>query len=72
MWILKGCKKCGGDIFVERIIDDTIRSVCINCGFLQERRKPFYGNGRPTENQVGTIIGGSKKIHNLQKVHQSN
>jgi len=34
---LKGCPKCGGDILVDRILDDD--DVCIQCGFRNYPKK---------------------------------
>jgi len=34
---LRGCPKCGGDILVDRILDDD--DVCIQCGFRNYPKK---------------------------------
>ena len=34
---LRGCPKCGGDILVDRALDDS--DVCIQCGFRNYPKK---------------------------------
>ena len=37
---LRGCPKCGGDIMVDRALEDS--DVCIQCGFRNYPKKAPY------------------------------
>ena len=37
---LKGCPKCGGDILVDRALEDS--DVCIQCGFRNYPKEAPY------------------------------
>jgi len=37
---IKGCPKCGGDIMVDRALEDS--DVCIQCGFRNYPKKAPY------------------------------
>ena len=48
---LKGCPKCGGDILIDKILEDG--EVCIQCGFR---------NFNPTEQSVDpqSLVGSEE------------
>ncbi|MFC1992923.1 hypothetical protein ACFLV3_03835 [Chloroflexota bacterium] len=37
-WKLKRCPRCGGDVFLDRDLDDTWHEKCLQCSYSHELR----------------------------------
>ena len=35
-WKLKGCPRCGGDVFIDRDEEHTWYEMCLQCSYLRE------------------------------------
>ncbi|MFH1663087.1 MAG: hypothetical protein ABH934_04135 [Chloroflexota bacterium] len=40
MWRMKGCPKCGGDVFLD-IEESMLLDHCLQCGYMHPRAKEF-------------------------------
>lgn len=38
MWKLKGCPKCGGDLFIDKDMDNYWYAQCLQCSYYRELR----------------------------------
>ena len=57
---LKDCPKCGGDILVDRALDDS--DVCIQCGFRNYPKiAPYEHANQRLENTVVEVYGHTNR-----------
>lgn len=38
MWRLKGCPKCGGDLFIDKDVENNWYAQCLQCSYHRELR----------------------------------
>lgn len=55
MWNIKGCPKCGGDIFIDEDIDRCYEK-CLQCGYERELVRVSCSRGnQSTPKKYGSI-----------------
>ncbi len=54
---LKGCPKCGGDILVDRAIEDE--DICLQCGY-RKPLAPAAGQDRSERSKLRVSAGGGR------------
>jgi len=60
MWKLKGCPRCGGDVFIDRDLHDWYEQ-CLQCGYRSELEsivevRQMVSEGNPRQAQGSTQI----------------
>lgn len=38
-WRLRGCPRCGGDLYISKDEYDTWHEACLQCGYVSELKK---------------------------------
>ena len=62
---LKGCPRCGGDIYIDRALEDS--DVCIQCGFRNYTKKaPPIPTKSSLKNMVVEVDG--KTSHSVNEI----
>lgn len=59
MWRLKGCPKCGGDVFVDRDISGWYEQ-CLQCGYLHDLNSIEEVKEQPREKKRELALAGSR------------
>ena len=59
MWRLKGCQKCGGDVFIEKDAYGWYQE-CLQCGWRDELTVPVKTAGQPATKDKAPVLAGSK------------
>ena len=59
MWRLKGCQKCGGDVFIERDEYGWYQE-CLQCGWRDELTVSFKTAGQPATKDKEPVLASSK------------
>lgn len=60
MWRLKGCPKCGGDVFIDHDMTGQYEQ-CLQCGYLHDLRTILEVKEQPSERKHEPILAGRKR-----------
>ncbi len=63
---LKACPKCGGDILIDRAIEDA--EVCLQCGFRNFGKVISQTHPQPQLGETVTVVKGQANSKVVEKV----
>jgi len=60
MWRLKGCPKCGGDVFIDRDMNGWYEQ-CLQCGYVHDLKSVLEVKEQTRENTREPVLAGNHR-----------
>ncbi len=61
VWKLKGCPRCGGDVFLDRDEENRWYEQCLQCGYFNELKDLAGFHGQPRERERKPVPAGKNQ-----------